>query len=130
MYEQRVKFAQWHEDKSALVHPGMRHHKVRFVDDLFAVEQNIQIDGPGAGSIVRVPAKCEFDLPQNGHEALRRDIRLKLDDAVQEPASAWSSMVVHRFCFIEQRHAHDLRVWQQAEQGYCAVAEIDPITDI
>ena len=52
MQEQRVEFAQRHEDEPATVHARMRHHEIRFVDDPLAVEQDIQIDGPGARSIV------------------------------------------------------------------------------
>jgi hypothetical protein len=48
MDEQRIEFAQRHEDEPATVHARMRHHKIRFVDDPLAVEQDIQIDGSGA----------------------------------------------------------------------------------
>ena len=48
MHEQRIELAQRHEDKPAIVHAGMRHHQIRFVDNLLAVEQDVQIDGPGA----------------------------------------------------------------------------------
>ncbi len=48
MHEQRIELAQRHEDKPAIVHAGMRHHQIRFVDNLLAVEQDVQIDGSGA----------------------------------------------------------------------------------
>jgi len=39
-------------------------------------------------------------------------------------------MIVYGLGFIEQRHPHDLRVWQQAKQRHCTVAEIDSIADV
>jgi hypothetical protein len=48
MYEERIEFAQWHENEPALVHARMRHHEIRFVDDSLAIEQDVQVDGPGA----------------------------------------------------------------------------------
>jgi hypothetical protein len=46
--EQRIEFAQRHEDEPALVHARMRYHEIWFVDDPLAVKQDVQIDGPGA----------------------------------------------------------------------------------
>ncbi len=66
MPEQRVEFAQRHEDKPALVHAGMRHDEIRFVDHSLAVEQDVQIDGPGAGSMVLIPAERMLDFPHDG----------------------------------------------------------------
>jgi hypothetical protein len=48
MHEQRIEFAQRHENEPALVHARMRHHEIGFVDDSLAVEQDVQVDGPGA----------------------------------------------------------------------------------
>jgi hypothetical protein len=48
MQEQRIELAQRHEDESAQMHSRMRHHEIRFVDNPLAVEQDVQIDGPGA----------------------------------------------------------------------------------
>ena len=48
MQEQRIEFAQRHEDEPALVHSRMWHHEIWFIDNPLAVEQNVQIDGSGA----------------------------------------------------------------------------------
>ncbi len=47
MQEQRIEFAQGHEDEPALVHSRVWHHEIRFIDNPLAIEQNVQIDGPG-----------------------------------------------------------------------------------
>ena len=130
MQEQRVEFAQRHEDESALVHSRMRHYKILLVDHPLAVEQNVQIDGSGPRSILLIPAERSLDLPEDGQEALRRDTCLKLHDAVQEPPVPRLGMVFDWLSFIEQRHAQGLGVRQQAEQGHCTIAEIDPIPDV
>ena len=84
----------------------------------------------GAGSVLLVPAERSLDLTEYSQEAVRRDIRFKLYDPVQEPAVARVGMIVHRLGFIEQRDSHDLRVWQQAQQRHRTVAEVDTIADI
>ena len=108
MQKQRVEFAQRHEDEPALMHARMRHHEIRFVDHLLAVKQYVQIDGPGARSIVLITAERMFNLSEYGQEAFRCDIGFKLYDAVQEPATTGIGMIVHWFGFIEERHAHDV----------------------
>jgi hypothetical protein len=39
--EQRIEFAQRHEDEPALMHARMRHYEIWLVDDPLAVEQDI-----------------------------------------------------------------------------------------
>ena len=130
MQEQRIEFAQGHEDEPALVHARMWHHEIRFVDHPLAVEQDVQIDGPGARPIVLIPVERVFDLPEDGQEAPGGDVRLQLDNAVQEPPVPRLGMVVHWLSFVEHRHAQDLGVRQQAQQGYGSIAEIEPIADV
>ena len=48
MHEEWVEFAQRHEDEPSLMHARMRHYEVRIVDHPLAIEQDVQIDGPGA----------------------------------------------------------------------------------
>jgi hypothetical protein len=66
MDEQRIEFAQRHEDEPATVHARMRHYEIRFVDDPLAIEQDIQIDGSGTRSVLLIPPECVLDLPKNG----------------------------------------------------------------
>ena len=102
MHKERIEFTQRHEDKPAMVHAGMRHHEIWFVDDLLAVEQDVQIDGSGAGSVLLVPAERSLDLTEYSQEAVRRDIRFKLHDPVQEPAVTRLGMILHGLGFIQQ----------------------------
>ena len=130
MHEERIEFTQRHEDKPAMVQARMWHHEIWFVDDPLAVEQDVQIDGPGARSVLLIPAERALDFTEDSQEAFRRDICLKLHDPVQEPAVTRSGMIVHGLGFIEQRYPYDLRVWQQAQQRHRTIAEIDSIADI
>ena len=58
--------------------------------------------GPDRFSLIT--AERTLDLLQNGQEAFRRDIRLKLYDPVQEPAIAGLGMILHGLGLVEQRH--------------------------
>jgi len=48
VHPERVKLAQGHEHETALMQPGMRNHEIRFVGHPLAIEQDIEVDGPGA----------------------------------------------------------------------------------
>ena len=63
MQEQRVEFAQWHEDEPSLMQARMWHYEIRLVDHPLAVKQHIKIDGPGARSIILITAESMFDFP-------------------------------------------------------------------
>ncbi len=130
MDEQRIEFAHRHEDEPATVHARMRHHEIRFVDDLLAVKQNVQIHSSGARSVLLIASERALDLPEYSQEAFRSDIRFKLHDPIQEPAIARLGMVVYRLGFIEQRHPRELGVRKEAQQRHRTIAEIDSIPDV
>src|SRR6185503_2190678 len=101
MHKERIEFTQRHEDKPSMVHARMRYHEIWFVDNPLPVEQDVQIDGSGARSVFLISAKRAFDFLENIQEAFRRDLRLELHDAVQEPVATRSGMIVHGLGFIE-----------------------------
>src|SRR4051812_49293673 len=63
----------------------MRHRQPGLVEDLVAVEEQVEVDRPGApAGTDSLPAELPLDIEQLVEERPRRELRLQLGDRVQE----------------------------------------------
>jgi len=62
MDQERRQLAQGHKDEAALVQARMGHGQPCFIDDAFAVEEDVEVDGPRPGTVILVAAQRPLDL--------------------------------------------------------------------
>ncbi len=117
------------QDEPALLQPRVRHFEQRLVDRLVSIEQKVEIER--AGSLERrgapVAAEGPFQLEQHPQECPGREVRLELDDPVEE---AWLLEISHRLGVPKGRDPANLDPRQAPQaphrraQGRLAVAEV------
>ena len=62
----------------------MRNAKTRVVDDLGAVQEEVEVDRPGPPSLHSLPSKRPLDREERVEELARGERRLECSSAVQE----------------------------------------------
>src|SRR4026209_1893199 len=80
----RIELLQRLEGERALVQAGMRHGQAGLVEDDVPVEEEVEVDRPGAPALVAHATEPALDVEQHAEERPRLERRLDRDGAVDE----------------------------------------------
>src|SRR4026209_741937 len=101
----RIELLQRLEGERALVQAGMRHGQAGLVEDDVPVEEEVEVDRPGAPALVAHATEPALDVEQHAEERPRLERRLDRDGAVDECRLSDASPGLR---LAERRHRDDL----------------------
>lgn len=95
------------------MHTGMRNDQVRFLNDPFIVEEDVEIDHPRTPTRRRgETAEFPLDLLELGQQRTGRLRRIELRDRIQVRA-LWGA--ADRFGLDDRRHLDDPHPWRRPQ---------------
>ena len=100
----RGNFDKGYENEAALCQARMRNLHGGLVNRLCFVEENIEIDDPGAARDKLAAAKLAFHVLQCIEQLARRKGSFRLDNAIQKP---WLREEIDRLRFVNRRAAQN-----------------------
>ena len=78
-------FGEWSKDKIALQHAGVRDLECRSIDDIVAVEEDVEVDQARTVGERLAAAHVGFDTAKGGEELIRSKVGGGFERSVEEP---------------------------------------------